>query len=418
MDRDAAVTPHPGPARRPRSPLPFMVILVVMVASSLAVPGTGSPPGGPPFDWPTARPEHHGMSPSALARLQDRLAASRTKALLVIRDDRIVHEWYADGHGATRTHYSASMAKALVGGLAVGVAVTDGRIALDHSAARYVARWRDDSRKSRITIRHLGSHTAGLEDAEVEGVAHGRLTGWKGEFWKRGRASTDPFTIARDLTPTRFDPGQRFQYSSPGIAMLSYAVTASLGGPPHPDLRTLLRDRVMRPIGVRDEEWSVGYGETYRVDGLPLVAAWGGGKYTARAVARVARLLLREGDWEGTQLLSREAVRQITTDAGTPGHGAIGWWSNAGGKYARLPRDAFWASGAGHQVVLVIPSLRLIAVRNGQTLSGHEEHHDALDAHLFQPLLDTLTAGRSPACCRHRTTRAPRPALGPRETLS
>jgi len=32
----------------------------------------------------------------------------------------------------------------------------------------------------------------------------------------------------------------------------------------------------MRPIGVPDAEWSVGYGETSEVEGLPLVASWGG----------------------------------------------------------------------------------------------------------------------------------------------
>ena len=142
----------------------------------------------------------------------------------------------------------------------------------------------------------------------------------------------------------------------------------------------------MRPIGVPDTEWSVGYGKTYTVDGLPLVASWGGGSYTARAVARVGRLMLHEGDWDGKRLLSKEAVRQITADAGTPGHGGIGWWSNNSGKYAKLPKDAFWGSGAGHQVVLVVPSLNLIAVRNGENLSTTEEHHDALNAYLFEPL--------------------------------
>jgi hypothetical protein len=67
-------------------------------------------------------------------------------------------------------------------------------------------------------------------------------------------------------------------------------------------------------------------------------------------------------------------------------------------RYARLPRDAFWGSGAGHQVLLVVPSLDLIAVRNGENLSGTDEHHDALNAHLFEPLLDALapTPGAPP----------------------
>src|SRR5207302_9443332 len=111
-----------------------------------------------------------------------------------------------------------------------------------------------------------------------------------------------------------------------------------------------------------DEQWSAGYGKTFTVDGLPLVASWGGGNFTPRALARVGQLMLRKGDWEGKRLLSEEAVRQTTTHAGLPGNCGIAWWTNFDGRYARLPRDAFWGSGAGHQVLLVVPSLDLVVV--------------------------------------------------------
>ena len=114
-----------------------------------------------------------------------------------------------------------------------------------------------------------------------------------------------------------FEPGERFEYSNPGIGMLVYALTAALKDAPQKDIRTLLRERVMRPIGVPDAEWAIGYNQTFTVDGLPLVAAWGGANYTARAVARVGRLMLRQGDWEGKPLLSPNAVRLVTSDAGT-----------------------------------------------------------------------------------------------------
>jgi CubicO group peptidase (beta-lactamase class C family) len=362
------------------------------VASVLTFLYAGGPDWGQQFEWQEATPESQGMSSKKLDLLRDRLAFQNTKALLVLRNDRIVYEWYADGHGAMKAHYTASMAKALVGGLSLGVALTDRRVALDDKGAKYTPQWKDDARKSKITIRQLGSHTSGLEDAEADGLPHEKLTGWKGDFWKRLDAPNDPFTISRDKTPTLFDAGEKFQYSNPGIAMLTYAVTAALTDAPQKNIRTLLRDRVMRPIGVPDKEWSVGYGKTYTVDGLPLVGSWGGGGYTARAVARVGRLMLREGDWEGKRLLSKEAVRQITADAGTPGHGAMGWWSNNSGEYAKLPKDGVWGSGAGHQVVLVVPSLNLMVVRNGENLSTKEEHHDALNAHLFEPLLEAITA--------------------------
>ena len=64
-------------------------------------------------------------------------------------------------------------------------------------------------------------------------------------------------------------------------------------------MRTLLRERIMRPIGVPDAEWSAGYGKTFTVEGLPLVGSWGGGSFTPRATARIGRLVLRDGNWDG-----------------------------------------------------------------------------------------------------------------------
>ncbi|MDO8539180.1 MAG: serine hydrolase [Opitutaceae bacterium] len=342
------------------------------------------------FEWQTATPESTAVSTAKLDAVRELLAAHATKAFLVVRDDRIIYEWYSTGHSATKPHFTASMAKALVGGVSVAVALTDGRLALDDPAAKFIPQWRDDPAKARITLRQLGSHTSGIEDAEANDLPHEKLTGWKGDFWKRPPVPRDSFTLSRDAAPVISPPGAEIHYSNPGIAMLAYATTAALRNAEQRDLRTLLRERVMRPIGVPDAEWSVGYGQTVTVDGLPLVASWGGGGFTARATARVARLMLREGDWEGRQLIKREAVRAVTTDAGTPGNCGIGWWSNNDGTVAALPRDAYWGSGAQHQIVLVIPSLKVIAVRNGGSLSASESHGRARDKFFFEPLIKAL----------------------------
>jgi CubicO group peptidase (beta-lactamase class C family) len=357
------------------------------------------------FEWEMATPESEGMSSKKLDALKDVLAANKTKAFLVIRNDRIVYEWYAENHSATARHGTASLAKAIVGGLSFGVAMTDGRLKLDDQVSKYVPQWKDDPQKSRITLRHLGAHASGLDDAEADRLPHDKLAGWKGDFWKRLDPPNDPFSISRDQTPILFNPGEKLQYSNPGIAMLTYAVTASLRAAPEKDIRTMLRDRVMRPIGVSGEEWSCGYGKTYLVEGLPLVASWGGGSYTARAVARIGRLVLRRGNWDGSRILSEEAVRQITSDAGLPGNCGMGWWTNGGGRYEKIPRDTIYGAGAGDQVLLVIPSLNLIMVRNGETL-GHgqnpldasnkqrdvfSEFHDTRCRILLEPLIGAIT---------------------------
>ena len=71
----------------------------------------------------------------------------------------------------------------------------------------------------------------------------------------------------------------------------------------------------------------------------------------------------------------------------------------------QLPRDAFWGSGAGHQVVLVIPRLNLIAVRNGASLGEAMEHHDMLNAVLFEPLV-AASDPRRPGCLPIRRARS------------
>ena len=155
--------------------------------------------------WETETPESQGMSSVKLKILKDALAQRNSKAFLVIRNDKIVYEWYAKGHSRTAKHYTASMAKVLVGGVSLAVAINDGRISLDSVAADFIPPWKSDSTKSRISIRQLGSHTSGIQDAWVasesaRNVNQQDFSGWEGDFWRwrsLGRAK-DAFTISRD----------------------------------------------------------------------------------------------------------------------------------------------------------------------------------------------------------------------------
>jgi CubicO group peptidase (beta-lactamase class C family) len=329
------------------------------------------------FEWEKVAPESQGMSSQKLDAARDVLAQKGSKTFLVIKNDKIVFEWYAPDFGPKKKHYTASMAKALVGGVSLMLALNDGRLSADDPACNYIPEWKGHPKKSKITIRHLATHSSGIEDAEQDNIGHFDLPGWKGQFWKQ---DPDPFTVSRDKAPVIFEPGTEYAYSNPGMAMLSYSVTASLKGTEHADVRTLLRERIMRPIGVEDSDWSIGYGKTFTVNGLNLVANWGGGNYTARAVARVGRLMLRKGNWQGRQLVDPRWVDEVTKYAGTPlpvsdrsngnpapGSG-LGWWTNFDGVWTEVSRDAFAGAGAGNQVLLVVPSLKLIIVRNGSDL--------------------------------------------------
>src|SRR5690242_17961767 len=233
--------------------------------------------------WSSITPEAAGLDAAKLEAWRSNLEAHRTTGLLVVRRGRIAMEWYAPGWNADRPHGTASMAKALVGGMSLAVAMSDGRISPDDRASVYIPGWSTDPLKSKITIRQLATHTSGISDAEQDGLPHDRLPGWKGDFWKR---TPDPFSIAVRQAPVLFEPGTQYAYSNPGMAALAYAVTASLKGG---DIRTLLKERILDPLGVPERDWSIGYGHAYELDGLKLYANWGGANFTARAAARVGQ---------------------------------------------------------------------------------------------------------------------------------
>jgi len=372
----------------------FAGLLVIICFLQCVSAGQGD------FEWAKSQPETVGMSSQKLDAARDVLSEKGTKIFLVIRNDRIVYEWYADGFGPEKKHYTASMAKALVGGVSLMLALNDGMLGADDPACKYIPEWKGHPQKSKITIRHLATHSSGIEDAEQDDIGHFELPGWKGQFWEQ---APDPFTVSRDEAPVVFEPGSQYAYSNPGMALLSYAVTAALKGTKHTDIRTLLRQRIMRPIGVKDRDWSIGYGKTFEVNGLKLVANWGGGGYTARAVARVGRLMLRNGNWQGRQLVDSKWIQEVVKFAGTPlpdrgsrnpsPASGLGWWTNFDGVWSKVPRDAFAGAGAGNQVLLVVLSLDLIIVRNGSNLidsSIGEGFWAGIEQYLFNPVMDAV----------------------------
>lgn len=378
-----------------RIPWVVIVILATALAQTARAAATTQP-----YDPPAADPESLGFNAEKLKTFQKTLPVHNTTHLLVIRHDRVAFEWYAPGASRTTPHGTASLAKALVGGTSLLLAIDEGLVSADDSAAKYIPAWRADPVRSKITIRQLATHTSGIEDAEKDEIPHDKLTGWKGDFWRR---VPDPYSIALHQAPVVFPPGSANAYSNPGMAALAYAITASLRDSPQTDLRQLLAERLMDRIGVPQKEWSLGYGKPVELDGLKLYATWGGAAYSPRAAAAVGRLLMRKGDWDGTRILSAKAVEQTLAyagmpkparDAGNPAPASgLGWYTNFDRVWPNVPPDAFAGAGAGHQTLMVVPSLDLIIVRFGASLTAKGENLSfwaARQKYVIDPILDAL----------------------------
>lgn len=353
--------------------------------------------------WKYEQPKELGIDASMLDRYVNRLAERRSRAVLVIRHDKIIKEWYAQDFGAERRHYSASLAKTLVGGLALAVSVSEGYMAYNDLACHYIERWKNDPLKSQITLRQLATHTSGLADSSMRDA----VGDWQRMFWQKdpNPDALNPITCALDLAPMLEVPGKRYIYSNPGIAALSYCISAALQRSPYADTRELLQERIMKPLGIDDSEWSIGYGKPFAIDGLNVYAAWGGGEYTARAVGRIGQLLLHKGQWNGESLIKPQVLKPVLActfhSIAQPGFPeaflptpSVGGFSNHCAVFPSIPDCAFFGAGAGHQVLLVIPSLDLVIVRLGDSmLSGpptDDEFWLAIKEELCDPIQGLL----------------------------
>ena len=135
--------------------------------------------------------------------------------------------------------------------------------------------------------------------------------------------------------------------------------------------------------------------------------------------------MLHKGKWQGQQLIDPQWVEKAVTAAtaivpdrssGDP-QPATGlcWYTNFDGVWTRVPRDAFVGAGAGNQVLFVVPSLDLVAVRTGESIADNSKHEGfwgSMETFLLNPLMDAIVRSPYPASeVIHNVTFAPESSI-------
>ena len=350
--------------------------------------------------WPSAVPADKGVDAAALDRLMTKLVATGTRGFVLVRDGALIGETYGDRLrdpliGRLRIYGTASMGKAVIGGLLTAVLQCKGLIALDQPAAQLISAWEHKPVRSRITLRQLATHSSGLAAA-----SNGDVTPWVRRY--RDQPAVRP-EIAVHLAPMTFPPGRGFTYSNPGFSALGVALASAWHAHAGQSLADLYRGRILEGLNLPRESWRLSYDEVFEFEGVPVIEVGGGGAFTGRGLARLGQMVLEHGRWRGRQLIGRQCVDEMLTYRGTPLPAdwrrnrmpapALGWWTNANGAWPKAPADTYVAAGAEHQLLIVIPSLRLVAVRFGTQLGRQSFGGDfwlAFERELLLPLLDTI----------------------------
>jgi CubicO group peptidase (beta-lactamase class C family) len=281
-----------------------------------------------------------------------------TKAIVVLKDGRVIAERYAPGYGIDTPVLGWSATKSVMSALS-GVLVRQGKFAVDRPAP--VAAWRDpNDPRHGIIIDHLLRHTSGLA---------------MGSSLKASLASTvAPVNtmkfVERDMAgfaeraALETAPGSAWNYHDGNTIILSRLIRDAVGGSAADVLRFARRE-LFDPLGMRNV--TLEFDATGTPEGSSQMLA------PARAWARFGQLYLNDGMLGGKRILPDGwvAMSATPTREAWVGIGA-GFWTNRGDSFGAKfrtargwPADSFYASGTFGQYVIVLPSQRLVIVRFG-----------------------------------------------------
>ena len=305
------------------------------------------------------------------------------KASLVIKNGWIVGEFYNQASARTAVYPLASNSKSFALMLLGRMLLDYPELGLTLQSRVYDRRWLpkgfplSDKRKAVITFDHLFQHVSGIipeEQDPISGKGMLPYANWSFELSTVGHDADYPATRSLYFYPGRPTTYSHDPYSSVGFNHLTLIFRQVTGLEPSLYLRRTMLD----PIGVG----RVAFVTTPGMGDYVWEAA-GGAMTNARDYARLAYLLLHEGDWNGNRIFASSWIRQFTTRPGYPNIR-----SNANCVWDEYPKDMYRIVGSGINVAYIVPSLDLIATLNGRTPN---QIRDEVNRTFLQKLFASVT---------------------------
>lgn len=313
--------------------------------------------------WPELWPGGDLVAPSQAPQLRaiiedEALVGPGLRAVVVVKDGRIVAERYGEGFEATSRLLGWSMTKT-VNAAIVGTLIHEGQLSLDQTGL--FPGWTDG--RAQIKLADL----MGMQSGLVFNEDYGDVT----DVTRMLYLETDMagFTASKPLAGP---PGTIFNYSS-GTAVLLSRIWQDVLGEPQAAL-DWPREALFDHIGMESAVMETDAAGTF-VGSSYLYAS-------ARDWARFGLFMLGDGTADGRRVLPEgfiEWMRQpATASNGVYGNGQL-WLHGpqAGTPEGQnpdvgfdLPDDAFWALGHDGQSMAMIPSKGLVVLRMGLTPSS------------------------------------------------
>lgn len=280
---------------------------------------------------------------------------SKTQGVLIIQNDSIVYEKYWGDISSDRLATVFSVSKSITS-LMCGIAVDDGYIhSIDDAVTDYLPELKKkDPMWQRLTIRHLLDMQSGLDfdDAYYLNL----------KYLKRLIAITRlnyGHHVMRQIRGLKFrcEPGTQYRYESMTSQILGVVIERAS----KKRFVDYLSEKVWKPLQMESPALINIDSRRHRVP-----HTFGGITLTMKDLAKIGRLYLNRGVWNGQRIVSEEWIR-LSTEYDTSNKGYHFNWYNSSSYGAKKPQSpGYYALGICAQVLYVNPFKNLIMVRVGE----------------------------------------------------
>lgn len=280
--------------------------------------------------------------------------------LLVSRHGKLVLEEYFYGYGPGDEHTMQSTTKSVLS-ILFGIAQDQGLVHVQDKLYDYFPEYRNklgwSADKNKITLGNLLSMTSGYACDDFYPATDCHFEMFKSPDWL-------DFTLSQ---PMNHKPGEHWAYCNDCMELLG-AVIARKSGMPVPDFA---KKYLFEPLGIDAESWGTGPHQVTEMCG----SLW----LKPRDMVKLGYLYLKNGNWNGKQVVSRDWVLESTKPQAITPHdkprtfdegyfqtfdyGYL-WWMKDMPYKGRTVR-VFYSAGRGDQYIFVVPELDLVCAVTG-----------------------------------------------------
>ncbi|MCZ2357575.1 MAG: beta-lactamase family protein [Bacteroidia bacterium] len=296
----------------------------------------------PPILWGNHRYLKYKHTP------EQYLHRTKTYALLILRNDTLVYQYYAPNFNRASELTSFSVAKGILSLLA-GIAIDEKKLNLEDSVSEWLLLWRNRPSFAPIQIKHLLQMTSGLNFRdEYVNPFGGAARFYYGKNLRQKVLNLKP----------KYMPGTVYRYKSCDPILISMILEKATGK----SVTEYLQEKIWNPCGMQ-------FSGSWSLDGgfQPIEKSFCGLNAKPEDLLRLGQVMLHQGKYNQKQIIPPKWLQEIQHIDGreaSPRFYQYYWYLSA-------ESTDYFAEGINGQLLYISPSTQTVIVRLGSQIDWH-----------------------------------------------